>query len=80
MAKPIILITVPYHDWVEASSSTTFENTTAQLVEILDDYHVLYAPEKTQTESIKVQVFNAINSTDIEIEELKNKITNEIIK
>lgn len=80
MAKPIILITVPYHDWVEASSSMTLENNIAQLVEILDDYHVIYSPEKTQTESIKVQVFNAINSTDIEIEELKNKIINKILK
>jgi len=70
MAKPIFLVGFP----VEADSTALGETRTSLNYLLNEEYHVIvYRAQEIQ--SVQFQVLNAINSTDVEIEELIEKTT-----
>ncbi len=70
MAKPIFVVRF------NLGNSNFDRDIHSQLQKDLHDYHVLFATH-TKNE-IEFEVLNAINATDIEIEELKAKVFDEI--
>lgn len=76
MSKPIFIIRIP-----EKAYSSSPEKYQAQLVnlkgELTGDYHVITLVE-SQISNVRFECFNAINATDIEIKDLKDRIQNRL--
>ena len=72
MAKPIFIVKSP-----DTISRAELNSIAERLVNQLSDYHVLVI-NPPNTEDIEFEVLNAINATDIEIEELKEKVLEQI--
>ena len=72
MAKPILLIRIDKHSTGETC------NDVAKRVQknLLDEYHVFSTVGKK--DYVELEVHNAINATDIEIEELKKLVLKQI--
>jgi len=75
MAKPIFIIRTKYNrevlDWLNSDTKETNE--------LRYDYHtlVVYSNEPSEPQ---FEVLNAINATDIELEELKARVLTQLIE
>jgi hypothetical protein len=72
MAKPILFIRYPWE--VKEHISDMKDNVPKELEE---DYHVLFTVDRNR-ENIDVEVFNVLNATDVEIEQLRKEILNKL--
>lgn len=72
MAKPIFIVKCP-----DVISRAELNSIAERLTNQLLDYHVLVI-NPPNTEDIEFEVLNAINATDIEIEQLKEKVLEQI--
>lgn len=72
MAKPILLFRFPLN--ARAHLGKIDESIPEELRE---EYHILFTLDHNRINN-DIEVLNAINATDIEIEELKEKVLNQI--
>ena len=75
MAKPILVIAIPY----EAFSNDLRLDYLSQLEKKLSDYHIL-AYRASEIIELKLEVLNADKADDLDIEKLKQEINFKIIK
>ncbi len=71
MAKPIFIIRFPYTK--DPNQMERYSKTYEKITKQLSDYHVL-CPMGNSVERVEFECYNAINATDVEIEELKQMI------
>jgi hypothetical protein len=71
MAKPIFIIRFPYTK--DLSLMERYSKTYEEIRKQLSDYHIL-SPMDSSVERVEFECYNAINATDVEIEELKQMI------
>ena len=75
VAKPIFIIRFPYTEnpnWMDK-----YLKMYKEIGEQMTDYHVL-CPMDNSVERVEFECYNAINATDVEIEELKQMILEKI--
>lgn len=77
MAKPIIILRCPSIKYASDRGKDLFIEQQKKLQEKLDDYHVISLFDGT-VEEHEIECFNVTNTTDIEIEELKQKLLNDL--
>jgi hypothetical protein len=77
MAKPIFILRCPSVNYMTERGQTLFREQQQKLQEKLSDYHVLSLIDGTVVEH-QIEVFNVIDATDIEIEELKQKVLDDL--
>jgi len=71
VAKPIFIIRFPYTE--DLSQMEKYSKTYEEIRKQLSDYHIL-SPMDNSVERVEFECYNAINATDVEIEELKQMI------
>jgi hypothetical protein len=71
MTKPIFIIRFPYTK--DLSLMERYSKTYEEIRKQLSDYHVL-SPMDNSVERVEFECYNAINATDVEIEELKQMV------
>lgn len=76
MSKPIFIVKLP-QQMVELAGKKHFEQIQLDLDKKLYDYHVLVAMDSS-IEKTEFECFNAVNVTDVEIEELKEMVLNQL--
>ena len=69
MIKPIFIIRIPATVELNEKHLRIFE----QIEEKLSDYHVLF-PMDNRTNKLEFECFNALNTTNKEIEEIKQMV------
>ena len=75
VAKPIFIIRFPYTK--DPNQMERYSKTYEKITKQLSDYHVL-CPMGNSVERVEFECYNAINATDVEIEELKQMILEKI--
>ena len=75
MSKPIFIIRFPYTENKEIK--TRFLGQIEEIRMTLKDYHIL-TPMDNSIERVEFECYNAINATDVEIEELKQMVLEKI--
>jgi len=75
MAKPIFIIRFPYSQ--DPNQMERYSKTYKEIGEQMTDYHVL-CPMDNSVERVEFECYNAINATDVEIEELKQMVLEKI--
>lgn len=75
MTKPILVVRFPYKD------GFNYEKQLKHVQEhpVSQDYHVLVTRE-SDLEELKFETHNVLNATDIDLEELKNKLQEQFNK
>lgn len=75
MVKPIFIVKLPQH----ASQKEVHDSLKllSRMTKLHEEYHVMPVITK-ETNDIEFEVLNVLNSTDIEIEELKNKVLKQL--
>jgi hypothetical protein len=71
VAKPIFIIRFPYSQ--DPNHMEKYLKMYKEIGEQMTDYHVL-CPMDTSVERVEFECYNAINATDVEIEELKQMV------
>jgi|688.fasta_scaffold1070792_3 hypothetical protein len=77
MAKPIFILRCPSIKYTTEKGQELFKEQQRNLQEKLSDYHVLSLLDGTVNEH-EVECYNVTNVTDIEIEELKQKVLDDL--
>ena len=75
MAKPILIIAVPY----DAKLKSDLDHQLYQLEKKISDYHII-AYRANNILELQFTVLNADNANELDIEELKKEINSKIIK
>jgi hypothetical protein len=75
VAKPIFIIRFPYTNNFDQMEK--YLKMYKEIGEQMTDYHVL-CPMDNSVERVEFECYNAINATDVEIEELKQMILEKI--
>ena len=75
VAKPIFIIRFPYTNNFDQMEK--YLKTYKEIGEQMTDYHVL-CPMDNSVERVEFECYNAINATDVEIEELKQMVLEKI--
>ena len=73
MAKPILIIRIPY----DTQNLNNVHESIQNIQRMLTDYHVLAYKENSILE-LKLEVLNPINANDIDIETLKKELLSKI--
>ena len=77
MAKPIFILRCPSNNYMTERGQNIFKEQQRTLQEKLSDYHVVSLIDGTVIEH-QIEVFNVSNATDVEIEELKEKVLDDL--
>jgi len=77
MAKPIFVVRCPSEQYSGFKGKEVFHEQQKKLQEKLEDYHVISLMDGS-IEEHQLELFNVTNTTDIEIEELKNKVLDDL--
>ena len=75
VAKPIFIIRFPYTNNFDHMEK--YLKMYKEIGEQMTDYHVL-CPMDNSVERVEFECYNAINATDVEIEELKQMVLEKI--
>jgi hypothetical protein len=75
VAKPIFIIRFPYTNNFDQMEK--YLKMYKEIGEQMTDYHVL-CPMDNSVERVEFECYNAINATDVEIEELKQMVLEKI--
>ena len=75
MAKPIFVIRFPYPE--NETIRQKYLQQYKMIGEMLSDYHVI-CPMDNSVERAEFECYNAINATDVEIEQLKQMVLEKI--
>jgi hypothetical protein len=78
MSKPIFIVKLP-PQLIESAGKEHFDRVQYDLKIKLYDYHVLVTMDSS-IEKTEFECLNAINATDIDIEELKKMVINSLNK
>ena len=74
MSKPILLVGFPVDISMEMFDMS--QKHLSKMYDLKEDYHILCY--QCNVPEIKFEVLNAINATDIELEELKERVLNQL--
>jgi hypothetical protein len=74
MSKPIFVVRIPMDS---VHNTEQLYEISKQLQEVLHDYHMLPLLD-SRAESIQFECFNAVNTTDVELEELKSLVLKQL--